>query len=99
MHLDITEMNWPSRCCGLESYKKQSNQVQISCLPIKTPVRHWYASLPWIIITEEKLCDLRDGPLENLWQGGRRSRKNYSRKEKLNEKNLCMPINPKKNPC
>ena len=50
--------------------KKQSNQVPVSCLPIRTPVLHWYASLPWIIITEEKLCDLRSGPLENLWGGG-----------------------------
>ena len=23
MHLDINEMNWPSRCCGLESCKKK----------------------------------------------------------------------------
>ena len=41
---------------------------------------------------------LRDGPLEILWGGGGgRSTKNNSRKGKLNEKNSCTPINPKKN--
>ena len=46
---------------------------------------------------------LRDGPLENLWGGGRgragEVQKKYSRKGKLNEKNLCTPINPKKYSC
>ena len=43
----------------------------------------------------------RDGPLENLWGGGGcgRSTKKYSRKGKLNDKNSCTPINPKKYSC
>ena len=41
---------------------------------------------------------LRDGPLENLW-GGRAKYKKKSRKGKLNEKNSCTPINPKKYSC
>ena len=32
-----------------------------SVLPLTTPVRHLYPSLPWMIVTEEKLCDLIDG--------------------------------------
>ena len=39
--------------------------------------------------------NLRDGPLENLWGAGEVQKK-YSRKGKLNEKNSCTPINPKK---
>ena len=31
--------------------------------------------------------------------GGRSTKKKYSRKGKLNEKNLCTPINPKKYSC
>ena len=43
---------------------------------------------------------IRDGPLENLWgQGVGEVQKKYSRKEKLNEKNSCKPINPKKYSC
>ena len=46
---------------------------------------------------------IRDRPLENLWGGGDgaggRSTKKYSRKGKLNEKNSCTPINPKKYSC
>ena len=72
--------------------KKQSNQVPISCLPIRAPVRHWHASVPWIIITEEKQCDLTEGPLENLLGGGRGGRAKYkkknSRKGELNEKKI-----------
>ena len=81
--------------------KKQSNQVPVSCLPIRTPVLHWYASsLPWIIITEEKLCDLRSGPLENLWGGGGRAKYNKILAQgKIKWKKLCMPINPKKYSC
>ena len=82
--------------------KNQSNQVPVSCLPIRTPVLHWYASLPWIIITEEKLCDLRSGPLENLWGGGGEGRAKYNKilaQGKIKWKKLCMPINPKKYSC
>ena len=40
---------------------------------------------------------VRDGPLENLSGGGAgKVQKKYSRKGKLNEKNSCTPINPKK---
>ena len=43
---------------------------------------------------------LRDGPLENLWGGGgaglAKYKKKYSSKGRLNEKNSCTPINPKK---
>ena len=43
---------------------------------------------------------IRDGPLENLWgRGVGEVQKKYSRKEKLNEKNSCKPINPKKYSC
>ena len=42
--------------------------------------------------------NLRDGPLENLWGAGEVQKK-YSRKGKLNEKNSCTPINPKKYSC
>ena len=47
---------------------------------------------------------VRDGPLENLWGRGRgRARAKYkiiySSKGKLNEKNSCTPINPKKYSC
>ena len=43
---------------------------------------------------------LRDGPLENLLgEGAGEVQKKYSRKGKLNEKNLCTPINPKKYSC
>ena len=54
-------------------------------------MRHWHASVPWIIITEEKLCDLTDGPLENLsgGEGGRaKYKKKNSRKGELNEKKI-----------
>ena len=37
----------------------------------------------------------RDGQLENLWGAGE-VQKQYSRQGKLNEKNSCTPINPKK---
>ena len=73
-------MSWT----GKLQKKKQSNQVPISCLPIRTPVRHWYASLYWIIIAEEKRCDLRNGPLEIYWGGGGREgelQKNMGAKE------------------
>ena len=45
--------------------------------------------------------DLRDGPLENLWGGGGAGQvpKKYPRKGKLNAKNSCTPINPKKYSC
>ena len=78
--------------------KRQSNQVPISCLPIRTPVRHWYASLYWIIIAEEKQCDLRNGPLENLLGGGGkggRSTKKYWHKRKLNEKKYACQLTQK----
>ena len=43
---------------------------------------------------------IRDGPLENLYGGGvgggGEVPKIYSRKAKLNEKNSCTSINPKK---
>ena len=45
---------------------------------------------------------LRDGPLENLWGGGGGAgeiQKKSSRRVKLNEKNSCTPINPKKYSC
>ena len=43
---------------------------------------------------------LRDGPLQNLWRVGRaKYQKKYLRKGKLNEKNSCTPINPKKYLC
>ena len=44
---------------------------------------------------------VREGPLENLWGGGVAGevQKKYSRKGKLNEKNSCTPINPKKYSC
>ena len=44
---------------------------------------------------------LRDGPLGGGEGGGSggRSTKKYSRQGKLNEKNSCMPINPKKYSC
>ena len=44
---------------------------------------------------------LKDGPLENLWgEGGAGEvQKKYPRKGKLNEKNSCTPINPKKYSC
>ena len=43
---------------------------------------------------------LRDGTLENVWGGeGGEEQKKYSRKGKLNEKNSCTPINPKKYSC
>ena len=49
------------------------------------------------------LPSLRDGPLENFFEGGGGGRakykKKYSRKGKLNEKNSCTPINPKKYSC
>ena len=43
----------------------------------------------------------RDGPLENLsgGEGAGEVQKKYSRKGKLNEKNSCTPINPKKYSC
>ena len=42
---------------------------------------------------------LREGTLENLWGGGSEVQKKNSRKGKLNEKNSCTPINPKKYSC
>ena len=45
------------------------------------------------------LRELRDHPLQNLcggWGGGSEVQKKHSRKGKLNEKNSCTPINPKK---
>ena len=38
-------------------------------------------------------------PLENLWGARGKYKKKYSHKGKLNEKNLCTPINPKKYSC
>ena len=49
-----------------------------------------------------KLCDLRSGPLENLWEGGGkggRSTTKYWRKGKLNEKNYACQLTPKKYSC
>ena len=46
--------------------------------------------------------EFRDGPLENLWGwggGAGEVQKKYSRKRKLNEKNSCMSVNPKKYSC
>ena len=51
------------------------------------------------------LPSLRDGPLENFFEGGggeggrAKYKKKYSCKGKLNEKNFCTPINPKKYSC
>ena len=42
---------------------------------------------------------LRDGPLENLWGGGRSTKKNIRARENEMKKNLCTPINPKKYSC
>ena len=44
---------------------------------------------------------LRDGPLESLWEegGAGEIQKKSSRRVKLNEKNSCTPINPKKYSC
>ena len=45
----------------------------------------------------------RDGPLQNLWGkgggGGAKDPKKNSRRGKLNEKNSCTLINPKKYSC
>ena len=49
--------------------------------------------------SEKNRGAVRDGPLENLWLGGGGVQKNYSSKGKLNEKNSCTPINPKKYSC
>ena len=39
------------------------------------------------------MCHVMDGPLENLWGGGRaKYKKKYSRKGKLNEKNSCRQL-------
>ena len=55
----------------------------------------------WLITSDLNSLYIWDGPLENLWGGrGGRSTKKNSRKRKLNEKNSCTPINPKKfKPC
>ena len=44
----------------------------------------------WVVAQRLRRNGLRDGPLENLWGGGgeRRTKKNYSRKGKLNEKKI-----------
>ena len=43
---------------------------------------------------------LRDGPLENLWGGGRaKYKKNIRARENEMKKNSCTPINPKKYSC
>ena len=52
--------------------------------------------LTYLIYSDQE--NLRDGPLENLWGAGEVQKK-YSRKGKLNEKNSCTPINPKKYSC
>ena len=52
----------------------------------------------WQVHVTRLLRPLKDGALENLWGDGR-STKKYSRKGKLNEKNSCTQINPKKYSC
>ena len=47
----------------------------------------------------DQKIQVRDGPLENLWGGAGEVQKKYSRKAKLNEKNLCTLINSKKYSC
>ena len=45
------------------------------------------------------ISPVRDGPLENLRRGGGEAgevQKKNARKGKLNEKNSCKPMNPKK---
>ena len=46
------------------------------------------------------LCQIRDGPLENLWGGGRaKYKKKIRARENEMKKNSCTPINPKKYSC
>ena len=42
---------------------------------------------------------LRDGPLENLWEGRAKYKKNIRVRENYMKKNSCTPINLKKYSC
>ena len=101
MHLDINEMNWPSRCCGLESCKKKP--IKLSPNQLST-CKNACVSLARIITLDNyyrRKTVWSDGrTIRKLMGGGRGAgevQKKYSRKGELNEKKLCMPINPKKN--
>ena len=50
----------------------------------------------WVVAQRLRRNGLRDGPLENLSGGGgeRRTKKNYSRKGKLNEKKIMHANSP-----
>ena len=57
-------------------------------------------TLPPHIDISVSSSQLRDRPLENLWaRGADEVQKKYSRQGKLNEKNSCTPINPKRYSC
>ena len=65
--------------------------------PLRNVLRIYLSTSPVAGVTR-LLRPLKDGALENLWGDGR-STKKYSRKGKLNEKNSCTQINPKKYSC
>ena len=68
--------------------KKEKNQHQLlTKLPTKQEELY------------NHLENIRDAPLENLRGWWQKYKKKYSRKGKLNEKNSCKPINPKKYSC
>ena len=66
-------------------------QLPFPSLPFQTP-----ATQASLFITPS---GVRDGPLENLWGGGRSTKKKFAQGKIKIEKNSCTPINPKKYSC
>ena len=81
--------HWPNRVD-----KKENHSI---LPPLRNVLRIYLSTSPVAGVTR-LLRPLKDGALENL-RGDGRSTKKYSRKGKLNEKNSCTQINPKKYSC
>ena len=77
------------------------------CINLYIPrklVKHLSRSTSIPLSKKLSCTEIRDAPLENLSGGGGvggagEVQNKYSRKGKLNEKNSCTPINPKKYSC
>ena len=63
------------------------------------PPHAWCIPIPYFPYQSSHMVHLRDGPLENLWGGGRSTKKIFAQGKIKWKKKSCTPINPKKYSC